>query len=423
MTRQCAVTIVAAITPTAVGGLTALLTAAGEDPAHNALIPFSRYDTVHFARFVVLDATVDRDGADIPAQLVYIADVDGPLERHLADLVANAGSGLDRIYAHCQGYPDAGARTRATRLAYLRAHAIAAPTVYVNTVGRTVRQIRQEARLREAIEAFLDRQDWSGRDPRAVRAAIQRYVLREPSLRWAAAPARGLSLGERFSDLAHIVAIPLLLLAVSPAIVLALPVCALILRLHERADVPSREKPSDARLQELAAHEDHAVQNPFSAVGYLKPGPFRRLLTTTVLWLADYGTRYIYNHGSLTGVKTIHFARWIFLDDKRRLIFASNYDGSLENYMDDFIDKVAWGLNAVFSNGAGYPRTDWLVLGGARNEQDFKNYLRQRQLVAPLWYAAYDRLTALNVQTNARIRAELFGGMSAEEAATWLRLL
>ena len=34
-----------------------------------------------------------------------------------------------------------------------------------------------------------------------------------------------------------------------------------------------------------------------------------------------------------------------------RVAFLSTYDGSLESYMDDFIDKVAWGLNAIFSNG------------------------------------------------------------------------
>jgi len=169
----------------------------------------------------------------------------------------------------------------------------AAATVYVNMVGRTVRQIRQEAQLRDAIQVFLDRpgQDWVGKDPRVVRAAIQRYVFHEEALRWARRPARGLSLPERLADLAHLVAVPLLLLVLSPLVVLALPVFALALRLHERADVPSHDKPGDARLQELAAHEDHTVQNPFSAVGYLKPGPFRRWVTTVVLWLANYGTR------------------------------------------------------------------------------------------------------------------------------------
>ncbi len=33
--------------------------------------------------------------------------------------------------------------------------------------------------------------------------------------------------------------------------------------------------------------------------------------------------------------------------------------------MDDFIDKIAWGLNIVFSNGHGYPRARYLILDGA----------------------------------------------------------
>ena len=98
----------------------------------------------------------------------------------------------------------------------------------------------------------------------------------------------------------------------------------------------------------------------------MKPGLFRRATATVVLGVVNFGTRHLFNRGSLTGVKTIHFARWVFLDGKRRIIFASNYDGSLESYMGDFIDKVAWGLNAVFSNGVGYPRTSWLVAGGAQ---------------------------------------------------------
>ena len=111
----------------------------------------------------------------------------------------------------------------------------------------------------------------------------------------------------------------------------------------------------------LAALEDHDVTNQFTVFGDLKPGLFRRWLTVFLLWLLDYSARHIYNRGYLTRVQTIHFARWVFLDDRRRLFFASNYDGSLESYMDDFINKVAWGINLVFSNGIGYPRTDWLI--------------------------------------------------------------
>jgi hypothetical protein len=91
--------------------------------------------------------------------------------------------------------------------------------------------------------------------------------------------------------------------------------------------------------------------------------------------------------------------------------------------MDDFIDKVAWGLNAVFSNGVGYPKTNWLILNGAKNEQAFKNYIRVHQIATQVWYSAYDRLTALNIANNASIRAGLYRAMSETEAEEWLRLL
>ena len=118
-------------------------------------------------------------------------------------------------------------------------------------------------------------------------------------------------------------------------------------------------------------------------------------------------------------MKTIHFARWVFLDGKRRMFFASNYDGSLESYMDDFIDKVAWGLNLVFSNGVGYPRARWLVFGGARDELAFKDYLRVHQVPVRVWYSAYGDLTALNIAQNERLRAGLRDG----DALEWVQAL
>ena len=85
-----------------------------------------------------------------------------------------------------------------------------------------------------------------------------------------------------------------------------------------------------------------------------------------LLWLLDYAARHVYRRGYLTRVQTIHFARWVLLDDNKRMFFASNYDGSLDSYMDDFINKVAWGINLVFSNGVGFPRT---MLAALRRRQ------------------------------------------------------
>ena len=140
----------------------------------------------------------------------------------------------------------------------------------------------------------------------------------------------------------------------------------------------------------------------------------------SVLWLVNYSTRHIFNKGSLVGVKTIHFARWVAINEDRRMIFASNYDGSVESYNDDFIDKIGWGLNAVFSNGVGYPSTRWLLWGGASDENAFKTYLRLHQEPTQVWYPAYPTLTALNIANNAAIRRGLLGG--GDETAWLLRL-
>ena len=134
------------------------------------------------------------------------------------------------------------------------------------------------------------------------------------------------------------------------------PVYAILLRRHERADKAEDLLPDEETVRTLAALEDHVVQNPFTAIGFVKPGRFRRMTILGVLNGVAFAARHVFNRGSLAGVKTIHFARWVFLDEGRRVFFASNYDGSLESYMDDFIDQISWGLNIVFSNGFGFRR-------------------------------------------------------------------
>ena len=191
---------------------------------------------------------------------------------------------------------------------------------------------------------------------------------------------RSTELGFRLRELVHAIGVPLLVLLLVlvflPVVLIGLLVYLVLLRWHERRDPAPHVKPTPELVQELAALEDHLVQNPFTAIGLVKPGMFRRLTMRTILMGIDYSTRHVFNHGNLAGVKTIHFARWVSLDNGRRVMFASNYDGSLESYMDDFIDKIAWGLNIVFSNGFGYPRARFLILDGARDELAFKDYLR-----------------------------------------------
>jgi hypothetical protein len=416
---QSALTIVAPVRAGEAGNLDELLKSMGDGVANGSVIDFGALTGVHYARLVLLEETVDLEGDPLPAQLVLLSDLDVSPTRHLRELATLAGDGVDRVFGHCEGY------TPADRLAYLRGHVVPEQARYVNTVGRTVQQITQEAELREAIQRFLDSsgEDWSRIDPGVVRARVRELVERDPELAWARRPAERPGGLARLRELAHMVVVPLLLLPLLPVALFAAPIYLIALRRLEKTDPAPHLKPSEERVRELASLEDHLVQNPFMAVGFVKPGRFRELTLRAVVFAISYVTRHVLNRGNLAGVKTIHFARWVFLDDRRRMFFASNYDGSLESYMDDFIDKISWGLNIVFGNGYGYPRTRFLVFGGSTDELAFKDYLRRNQARVRVWYAPYGNLTAGNIARNERIRAGLYADLDREQERDWVQEL
>lgn len=423
MPHQIAVTVKAAVRPGQVGPLKGWLAEAASTDRRVELFPFERLP-VHFARLVVLDEDVDIDGAPIPAALVFLADVDAPEDRFLDDLATVAGQGLDGAFSHCEGYP--AQATVGTRVTWMRTRSIRSSAFYINTVGRSVEQIRAEQRLREEIEDFIDGSDrnWSVMSPAAVRAAVREHVSSVPGLSWALKPAPGPSLRWGLGELVDLLAVGTAGVLLLPAAALVVPPWLLAIRLAELRDVPTTGPPDPAHVDELTRAEDRVAQNQFSAVGHLKPGFLRRATVMSVLFAINEAARHVFNRGNLAGVKTIHFARWTFIDNSRRLLFTSNYDGSLESYMDDFIDKVAWSLNAAFSNGIGYPRTRWLIGGGAKDEQAFKSYIRKRQIPTQLWYSAYPDLTALNIGANARLRAGLAEDhLQPDEEQEWARLL
>jgi len=420
-TRQLPVTIVARVRPRQLAPLRRLLERMGEDAAGNDKLPLERLRTAHYARLVLLEATRDLNGKPIPAQLVYVSDIDEPLSEHLDDLLELA-PGLDRVFGCCEGYPVRREVTREARVRWLERHMIDTQAFYVNTVGRTVPQIRREALLHSEIERFLDRGEWHGRDPVEVRAAIQDHVNTRPGLEWARTPEPGPGPLEVARDIVA-VAIPIAgVLAAAPVLVPLLPVYAVLLRWHELHDMVETERPTAAHERLLGELEDRGPTNQFSSVGFVKPGLLRRVTINVALRGLDLASRHVFNHGALVGIKTIHFAHWTLLDSGRA-IFASNYDGTLKSYNDDFIDKVWWGTNLVFTNVVGWPRTFLLIWGGLQDEQAFKHFMRRHQIPTQVWYAAYPDLTAVNIDNNAKIRAGLQGSMNSEEAEQWLRLI
>ena len=380
-------------------------------------------EDTHFARLMILAGDQSLPSGPGPASLIYLAEADEPAPRHLRRLGSRAPAVIDSVFQYCDGFPenpDPNSRYR-----WLLEHRIKSAAFYVNTIGLRASQVVEEAELHDWLEEYLDSRysELAHLPAAAVHRALRAAIADDPPVEFALHPARGLSLAERVRRLATMLILATVLLLLLPVIIVVGVPWLIALRLREWTDGVETARPDHASLTRLRSREDQFAFNPFAAAGQVKPGKLRRFTVILVLRAINLGATFLFARGTLAGVTTIHFARWVPIDDHRRIVFTSCYDGSLESYMDDFIDKLAWGLNLIFSNGVGYPRTRWLIFGGASDEQSFKDYLRLRQIETAVSYATYPTLTTANVINNAAIRYGLGRTLDDAAAATWLARL
>lgn len=421
MSHQEALTVLAEIPDDNVESLKHLL---GNVRAHAGnwnVLPFAQLSKLHAAQLVVFDAATDLDGNELPARLALVMSVDAPLSQHLEELSSVCAAGMDTVFSHCTGYPAVSERSSASRRRFLEERSFKADALYINKRGRTVQQILQEDFLRREISAFLDSRNFSGLSALEIRREIVEFVRSRNDLSWALRPADPPTMRWRLQNALHGILFALVTIVFTPLLVIALPIFVFLLRHHEKREKPDTSAATAERLQALRNDEDYWVQNQMMALGCIKRGLFRRLTMRGLMGIADYATRHIYNRGSLSGLNTIHFARWVSFDDGRRMFFSSIYDGSVENYMNDFIDKAAWGVNGIFGNGDGFPPTAYLFGKGITDEKAYKRFLPTRLLATNVWYTAYPHLTTKNIANNEAIRRGLSFQMTALQTQEWLK--
>jgi hypothetical protein len=404
--------------------------APGQLNVNNPLIPFAQFDTLHFARLLILKDNTLNDvraygGVPVPSYPLYVAflgDIDGDADRFFDELIRLAGDGLSKIFSFCDGFEP---KTELVR--WMKAHSIPSIAVYINWRGRTVLQIQEEAALQEALQKHLqyNATNFENLPPREIHARLQEFIQKEKAEhRLELSDTQRTPVWWWIKNALHMIGFPLLALLLSPLLVLLAPIYVICLRRLEKTDPELCWRVDQKYSDMLASREDHYVTNQFTAMGSLKPGLVRLLTLIGVLVTVNWAARHITARGRLGRIRTIHFARWVFLDGKKRMVFFSNYDGTVESYMDDFINKTGFGLNAVFSNGIGYPRTNWLVLDGCQEEQKYKDFLRRHTLPTQVWYKAYLGLTAIDLERNTRIRQGLEStSMSDQETREWAALL
>jgi hypothetical protein len=433
MTPQSSFMVLAAITPEREAELRGLLDSMNEAPGrvnpNNALIAFAEFSMLHVARLLILkDNSLDDikvyglPRRDYPLYLAFLGNIDGERDAFYEELARRAPNGLRALFSCCDDF------TSETRLVeWMKRHSRSSVAGYTNWVGRTVTRVREEATLHESIDRFLqsNARSFASLQAQEIHTAVQSFVAGERAAgRLELSAEAPTPLGWRLRKLLHMAGLPLLALLLLPILIPIGLIFAVRLRRLEKTDPELCFRIDQDYSDALARLEDHDVTNQFTAMGSLKPGTVRLWTATAVLRTVDYAARHIFNRGRLARIRTIHFARWVFLDDKRRMVFFSDYDGSFESYMDDFINKSGFGLNVVFSNGIGYPRTNWLIFDGCADELKYKEFLRRHTLPTQVWYKAYPGLTAADLERNTLIRSGLGSSrLNDAEARAWVELL
>lgn len=441
--RQHGLTV---ITPIKVGmetKLRDLLNSIGNDIDENGKIKFYGFCSVHFMRWVVLEAAQVR-GKAIPPQLILSTNYDGKQKAHLHELIKVGGEGLKEIYSHCEGF-----RVEMDEedfYTYLKKHRKKNAAFYVGKTGRTVKQVQQEYELREAMQDALEQNrpanGWKSVPVQKIREKIQQGIAQKPEFTWTQEPYKDPFLQLR-GTLVLMLSLFLLLLAAGAAFVFAFlkaPLVAWIglaiplvfaltwwifLKINEKKDRKNFVSlPKDIQhIEQLKQREDYRVQNQLTHLVDIKPGLFRIFTLKVILWAINLLARAVFNKGNLGGIHSIHFARWVIIDGGRRLIFFSNFDGSWESYLGDFIDRGSIGLSGVWSNSVDFPPTRNLVQEGARYSRDFKAWTRSKQVETQVWFSHYKTITVKNGNQNTALRQGLAGDLDETAIKNWLKLM
>ena len=424
--------------------------------------------TIHFTSLAVAPTGKDEKSGVETGALVLEISGDGSTDDVVAAIAHAIGHRLRPILRDVCGLPDGGSLEDFLKRRHIEispSFGSAAGLVFSGTPGHSVRRILAEARLADSVREIVEKPRAGTGNAMDVLAEARRHVRCLGQFGWAFEPAESLlerppghwlqaltttlltpamfatvaivvlafwrmtyvlvfgnPHGVTFTNIA-IAGTSLLLSVLGLLAILALFVglCFLALRRLEDKDQPASTPVEIGALEKILAHEDHTAQNNLTAISTMKAGILRRLALRLSFYLISISAQKVFRPGFLATINTIHFARWVLLPGTNRLMFFSNYGGSWESYLEDFIAKASAGLTGVWSNTDGYPRTRWLFLDGARDGDRFKRWARRQQVPTLFWYTAYPHLNTTRIRINSRIRRGI-ASATGNEARDWLSL-
>ncbi len=396
-----------------------ILRALREDLEADKHSKFKSFDNIHYARWVIIDdegmyGNPENQGMKLVLEVNY----DGTEDNLLTGLSNEVGAYIDHIYQNCEDYMPESERSPENRVKYLKKWRQEAAAFYKGSPGVSLIQIRQESTLRNYIRNLIDSNNWSKKSATEVHKLIKEDVFSKPEFDWA----------KNKIKLPRIKWLGMIMLAciIIPLVPLVIIWVLIIEFFYERKDSHfslTRSQLEINHIKRLEEYEDlpHQPQNQFTQLCVMKPGIMRLLTFKGLMLFAKGLIAFYFVKGKLMGIPTIHFARWVLFDNNKRVLFFSNFDGSWQQYLGDFIDQSGWGLTGIFSNTTNFPKTRFLFTGGAYDEEHFLAWSRYTELQTQVWYCAYPDLSIKNINNNTIIRAYLTKNVNEENSTEFLK--
>jgi hypothetical protein len=136
---------------------------------------------------------------------------------------------------------------------------------------------------------------------------------------------------------------------------------------------------------------DAPVQSPLTLVMTVKPED-REILRTKVHDLQAMPPEKNPVTTALDEIGTVHFARFVFLDEDRLAVITA-YDGSFERYIMAFVDFIGPVFDDLLLHMLDAPK-----LPVEQHRQEFLEYVRKHDLTSvPPFYSAYPTRTVQDI--------------------------
>ncbi len=155
---------------------------------------------------------------------------------------------------------------------------------------------------------------------------------------------------------------------------------------HRGADIPQGI--------DAPAPERKTVQNPLTLIMTIRSPEDFEALNARIQEIQSAPPERNPVWAALDKLKIVHFARFVFLENNTKLAIITTYDGSFDDYLNEFIDEIGDIFNVLLQHMKDAP-----PLPIQQNRSAFREYVKANDLggIEP-FYSAYPKATVLDIQ-------------------------